>query len=274
MRRYASVGGIVTADLGNLLVFAGIPALASLVGGVLALLYRPSTLIASIIFGFAGGGLIGTVAFEMLPRGVELTGLGGTVVSFGIGFVAVYLFDLIVHRGVVAGEHASQHRRVVLAYRRRPPHGGAGAVLAGATSVEEIIEGLTIGISLSVAPSLALIVGLAIVLDNVSEGLAIGEMLREEMGGDGRRARVAAIGWTTIIGLALFVPAAVAWLLLRDIPAQLHGLLVAGGAGAMMYLSLSDLLPEGQTRQYQQSSAIAAGTALMVILVVSALAKG
>jgi ZIP family zinc transporter len=147
-------------------------------------------------------------------------------------------------------------------------------VLAGATSVEEIIEGLTIGISLSVAPSLALIVGLAIVLDNVSEGLAIGEMLREEMGGDGRRARVAAIGWTTIIGLALFVPAAVAWLLLRDIPAQLHGLLVAGGAGAMMYLSLSDLLPEGQTRQYQQSSAIAAGTALMVILVVSALAKG
>lgn len=260
-------------ELGAILLFAGVPAAASLIGGVLALIHRPSTLTSSIIFGFAGGGLLGTVAFEMLPRGVELAGLWQTVASFVVGFVAVYLFDLLVHRGVIAGARADQHRRVVLAYRRRPPRGGAGTVLAGATSVEEIVEGLTIGISLALAPTLALVVALAIVLDNISEGLAIGELFREEARGDVRRARLLAVGWTTIIGLALFVPAVVAWLVLRDLAGPVHGLLVAGGGGAMMYLTLSDLLPEGQTRQYQQSAALAAGTALMVILVVSTLAK-
>lgn len=256
-------------ELVAIALLAGLPALASLGGGLLSLVHRPSTLMASIIFGFAGGALLGTVAFEMLPRGVELAGLWPSVAAFAAGFAAVYVFDLIVHRGVVAGEKAAQHRRVELAYRRRPPHGGAGTVLAGATSVEEIVEGLTIGISLSLAPSLAFVVGLAIIVDNISEGLAIGELFREEMGGDMRRARRPTVLWTGLIGLALFVPAVVAWLLLRDLADGTHGLLVAGGAGAMLYLTLSDLLPEGQTRQYQQSAALAAGTAVALILVVS-----
>lgn len=261
-------------ELAAVLLLAGVPALASLAGGVLALIHRPSTLLASIIFGFAGGSLLGTVAFEMIPRGVELAGLWPTVASFAAGFVAVYLFDLIVHRGVVAGEHAEQRRRVVLAYARRPPHGGAGTVLAGATSVEEIVEGLTIGISLSLAPALALVVGVAIVIDNISEGLAIGELFREEAGGNVARARRPALLWTALIGLALFVPAVLAWLVLRDVPAEVHGLLVAAGGGAMLFLTLSDLLPEGQERQYQQSSALAAGTAILIILVLSTLLRG
>jgi ZIP family zinc transporter len=260
-------------ELIALVLLAGLPALSSLGGGLFALVRRPSTLIASIIFGFAGGALLGTVTFEMLPRGVELAGLVPTVAAFATGYVAVYIFDLIIHRGVIAGEHAEQRRRVQLAYARRPPHGGAGTVLAGATSLEEIVEGVTIGISLSLAPLLAVIVALAISLDNISEGMAIAELFREEAGGDGRQARRLALVWTALIGLALFIPAVVAWLVLREIPTELHGVLVAAGGGAMLYLTLSDLLPEGQERQYQQSSALAAGTAVAMVLVVSTLAR-
>lgn len=261
-------------DVGAILLLAGAPAIASLVGGLLSLVHRPSTLLSSIIYGFAGGGLLGTVGFEMLPRGVELAGLWPTVAAFGVGFALVYIFDLIVHRGQIAGEHAQQRRRVEMAYRRRPPHGGAATVLAGATSLEEIVEGLTIGVSVALAPAVGLVVALAIVLDNLSEGLAIGQLFRDEAKGDVAEARRKALGWTATIGLALFVPALIAWFVLRDISDPIHGMLVASGAGAMLYLTLSDLLPEGQERQYQQSAALAAGASMAVILVLSTLAGG
>jgi zinc transporter, ZIP family len=256
-----------------LALVAGVPAVASLVGGQLALLHRPGTLIASIAFGLAGGALLGTVALEMLPHALDDSPLLWVVVAFATGFLAVYAFDLYMHRGIVAGEHAEQHKRVERAYRRKPPHGGPGAYLAAATSLEEIVEGLAIGVSLAVEPRLALLVGLAITIDNVSGGMAISELFRAEADGDARRARRPATLWTAVVGLALFVSAAASWFLLRDLPAEVTGGLVAAAAGAMLYLVLSDLLPEGQERQFQQSSVLAAGLAFAAILVLSTLGQ-
>ncbi len=261
-------------ELIGLLLIAGLPALISPVGGLLALFHRPSTLFSSVVFGFAGGAVLATVAIEMLPRGIEQAGLAATVVVFLLGFAVVYAFDLIVHRGVVAGEHAEQRRRVEMAYRRRPPRGGTALVLAGMTSLDEVIEGLTIGISLALAPGLAFVVALAIFVDNLSEGMAIGELFREEAGGDARRARRPAVLWTATVGLSLFISATFAWLLLRDVGSDVQGVLVAAAAGGLLYLTLTDLLPEAQQRQFQQSAALAASAAFALILVVSTLARG
>ena len=53
-------------------------------------------------------------------------------------------------------------------------------MLAGATSVEELIEGLTIGVGSAIDPTVALITGLAIGVDNIAEALSIGGLQREE----------------------------------------------------------------------------------------------
>lgn len=255
----------------DLVLAAGLPALAALAGGVGAILLRPSTLSASIIFGFAGGAILGTIGLEMLPRAVAESGVWLTVASLSAGFVAVYALDLVAHRGVVAGERAEQRRRVELAYRTRPPRAGEALFFAGAITVEQVVEGLTIGVSLALAPQLALIVGLAVAVDNLSEGMAIAELFRSEAGADNRAARGAAVLWTGTAGLALFLPAAVAWFALRELPILVHGALVAGAAGAMLYLTFSDLLPEGQQRHYQQSAALAGASGFAVVLVLSSL---
>lgn len=70
---------------------------------------------------------------------------------------------------------SSQSDAVERYHRRRKPRGGKVTVLAGATSVEELIEGLTIGVGTAIDPSMALITGLAIGIDNVAEALSIGE---------------------------------------------------------------------------------------------------
>ncbi|MGH2451785.1 MAG: hypothetical protein ACRDGE_11050 [Candidatus Limnocylindria bacterium] len=70
----------------------------SVAGGVLGLVRRPSTLLMSIVFGFAGGTLLGSVAFEMIPKALELANVPLTAVAFGAGFLGLYAFDLLACR--------------------------------------------------------------------------------------------------------------------------------------------------------------------------------
>lgn len=250
----------------TLLAIALAGALASPLGGALALLRRPSTLSLSIAVGFAAGALLGAFAFEMLPKAAEAASLPVAVVGFVIGFALLYGLDLFVHRGASAGDKATQRDWVRSVQRRRRQRGDDVTVLAGGTSAEELVEGLTIGVSAAADPSLAMIVGLAIVIDNVSESLSIGQLVREK-GGEHQARRI--MGWTSLIGVALFASAMAGWFLLRSLQPATLGLLLASGAGAMFYLTMTELVPEAESHQFQQSSAIAAAAGLMVIFTLS-----
>jgi ZIP family zinc transporter len=99
-------------NLLTILAVAGGAALASPAGGLIALWHRPSTLMMSAALGFASGVLLATIGFEMLPQSLELGGsLPIAIGGFVAGFVAVYGFDLFVHRGVVAGERRRRASR-------------------------------------------------------------------------------------------------------------------------------------------------------------------
>jgi ZIP family zinc transporter len=175
---------------------------------------------------------------------------------------------LVVHGGLIMGEHADQ-RRIVRRYHRRRGSGSV-TVLAGGTSVEELVEGLVIGVGAAVEPSLALVAAIAIGIDNLAEGMSVGELIRGETP-DRARALRRVLAWTGTIGLALFVSSIVGWLALRDVSPEVLAALLAAGAGAMLYLALSSLVPEGEARQYQGSATLASGVAFALIFVLSAL---
>ena len=82
--------------------------------------------------------------------------IAATVTGSLLGFGAVYAFDLYVHRGVLVGERAEQRLWVRQYSRRRQPRGDEVTVLAGGTSVEELIEGLVIGLGYAIKPGLEL----------------------------------------------------------------------------------------------------------------------
>lgn len=250
----------------TLLAIAFVGAIASPLGGALSLLRAPTTLMLSIAVGFAAGALLGAFAFEMLPRAAELGSLPIAIGGFALGFAFVYALDLFVHRGASAGDKASQRSWVRSVQRRRHQRGDDVTVLAGGTSAEELIEGLTIGLSAATDGSLGLIVGLAITLDNISEALSIGQLVREK-GGEHQARRI--MFWTSLIGLALFTSAMAGWFLLRGLSESTQALLLAAGAGAMFYLTMTELIPESESHQFQQSSAIAAGAGLLAIFAIS-----
>lgn len=256
----------MTGGFTTLLAIALLGALASPLGGAIAAWTKPTTLFLSIAVGFAAGVLLGTFSFEMLPSAVEAASVPIATGGFALGFALVYLLDLYVHRGISAGEKASQHDRIARRRRRRPARGDDVTVLAGGTSAEELIEGLSIGVSAVADPRLGLIVGLAIAIDNISEALSIGELvLQRETPHPARRI----LFWTGLIGASLFVSALAGWFLLRGLEPPVLGFLLGTGAGAMFYLTITDLVPEAESHHVGQSAAIATGAGFLLIFALS-----
>lgn len=252
--------------LDTLLAVAGAGAIASLLGGAAALWKKPTTLTLSIAAGFAAGALLGTFAFEMLPKAAAFASLTSAIGGFAAGFALFYGLDLFVHRGVSAGEQAEQWQWVMRKRHTRPARGDVVTVLAGGTSAEELVEGITIGVSAAIDPSLAMIIGLAIAIDNFAESLSIGELVfacRSD-----RPARRILL-WTGLIGFSLFVSAFAGWLLLREMSSATLGFLIAAGAGGMFYLTIADLVPEAEKRHFNQSSAVATAAGFLLMFALS-----
>jgi zinc transporter, ZIP family len=249
----------------TILAIAGGAALASVLGGMLALIRRPTSLAMSMAFGFASGVLIATVTLEMLPKALELTSLGAVAGGFALGFLAIWLFDLFINRWRLAGEHAAQRSQVEAYHRSHRPHGDRVTVLAGGTSAEELVEGLAIGTGVVIEPEVGALIAAAIAVDNFSEGLSIGELVAGRSSGDGKVIRQV-LGWTGLVGASLLVSAIFGWLLLREAGGSLVGLLQAVGAGGMLYLTVSALVPPSEEQQYQGSGALATGAGFLVIL--------
>ena len=234
----------------------------------MALIRKPTSLAMSIAFGFASGVLIATVALEMVPKALELASLGATAGGFAVGFLAIWVFDLFVNRWRVAGEHAAQHLRVEAYHRSHRPRGDRVTVLAGGTSAEELVEGLAIGTGVVIEPQVGALIAAAIAVDNFSEGLSIGELVAGRPGSGGRTTR-RILAWTSLVGASLLVSAVLGWLLLRDAGGSLVGLLQAAGAGGMLYLTVSALVPPSEEQQYQGSGALATGAGFLVILILT-----
>lgn len=257
------------SDLALVLAIVVPAALASPAGGLLALWRRPTTLLLSIAVGFAGGVLLATFAFEMMPEALELASLPLAVAGFGVGFALVYGLDLFINRGRLAGEAAEQSERTRKFHLRHPPRGKETTVLAGGTSAEELVEGASIGVGSAIDPSVGIVVAVAILIDNVSEAMSIGELVQNEERGNGGSPRRKVLGWTSLIGLSLLASSILSWFLLRNIPQPALGALLAAGAGGMFYLTVTDLLPEAEKHHYQQSSALAAAAGFLVIFALS-----
>jgi ZIP family zinc transporter len=253
----------------TVLFIAGSAAVASVLGGLASLWRTPTTLFMSVALGFASGVLLATISFEMIPKALEQAPLIATLIGFAAGFAGVYAFDLYVHRGQVAGPASQQHAAVERAHRHRRPRGDDVTVLAGGTSVEELIEGVTIGVGTAIEPALGGIIGVAVAIDNFGEGLSIGELIRGERFSARHTPARRVMLWTSVIGVAVLSSALVGWFLLRDLSQTALAVLFALGAGGMFYLTVTKLVPEAEERQYQQSAAIAIGIGFMLILILS-----
>ena len=145
-----------------------------------------------------------------------------------------------------------------------------GLFTALAIAIHNFPEGLATFLAALQDPSLGLAIAVAVALHNIPEGISVSVPIFYATG-DRRKAFV----YSLLSGLAEPVGAAVAYLVLRlalggesgAIPSQVMGVLFAGVAGIMVYISLDELLPTSRAygKGHDSLLGLVAGMACMAL---------
>lgn len=196
----------------------------------------------------AAAGLMIAASFTLIHEGMDLDG-GLTLLGFVLGMLFVALSDRFLprgedlHLGALKGEDA-----------------GKAILIIGVMTIHSAAEGVAVGVSFAGGDVLGLFITAAIAIHNVPEGLAIALVLVPR----GTRVLTAAL-WAIFSSLPQLFLAVPAYAFVSVFSPLLPvGLGLA--AGAMVWMTLVDLLPEAFSRARPKEAASYMGVAIAVMI--------
>lgn len=246
------------------------------IGSVLGLSSRRfSATFLTLSLGFSAGAMIYVALVEILPKAREALqpllgdGLGyaAAVLAFFAGVALTALVDRLVpaHDGAVL--LGVQQQAVLDASpvgRRRLWRMGLFAALA--IAIHNFPEGLATFLGALSNPQLGVSIAVAIAIHNIPEGLAVSAPVFYAT-----RSRSKAFWLSFLSGLAEPLGGLAGYLLFRSFPNPLiFGLVFAGVAGVMLYISLDELLPAAKDvgEHHHAIWSLLAGMAVMALSLV------
>ncbi len=201
---------------------------STLCGGLFALRFKDKL---HLILGFSAGAIIGVALFDLLPEAIGLGGAGfgvPTITSItALGFILYLLAD----RFIVLHSHAEEETN----------HSNRGVFGAGSLSVHSFLDGVGIGLAFQVSSAVGLIVAIAVLTHDFSDGINTVNLIVKN-GGDRRKA----FRWLTVDALAPVI--GVISTLFFSLSEASLGVVLALFCGFFLYIGASDLLPESHHR--------------------------
>lgn len=225
--------------------------LATVLGAVIVIMFgKPRANVLSLLLGLAAGVMIGVVIMDLLPSALAYSSLWLTVV----GSVAGVLIMFTLQRAII---RSASFKKV-----RTAQHWiSMGYFIALAIAMHDYPEGLAIGAGYFAEPGLGFTIALAIGLHNIPEGIGMAAPLW--MGG-ASTGRILLITLLTSLCTPL---GAMTGALFFGLSRTIIGLAIALAAGAMIYVVVSELLP--QTRELDMvrgALGIALGLGLVLVV--------
>lgn len=200
----------------------------------------------SVSLGFSAGVMIYVSLVEILAKAQESltaelgTRLGSwiTVVSFFGGMLVIAIIDKLIP----SGENPHEVKLMEQLEQPQPQTSRLmrmGAFTALAIAIHNFPEGLATFVSALQEPGLAIPIVVAIAIHNIPEGIAVSVPIYQATG-----SRIKAFRYSFLSGLAEPLGALVGWLILRPVMSDtVFGVLFAGVAGIMVFISFDELLP-------------------------------
>lgn len=257
-------------DNNTLLIIAGlfIPIIGCVVGSASVYLLKSDSNAPSqkLMLGFAAGVMLAAIIWSLMQPAMELAAEQDSIpwlsptIGFVLGMGFLLLLDSVtphIHissnsvEGVPSSFRKSTMLILAITIHHIPEGMAIGVVLAGAISGGEMI---------TAAAAIALSVGMA--LQNIPEGAVVSAPLNN-MGVSKTKSFL--IGSAT--GLVQPV-SAIATMLLVDGTMAIFPAILAFAGGAMLYVIVEEIIPEGQSGKHSNIATIgvALGFALMMIL--------
>jgi zinc transporter ZupT len=197
---------------------AGAAFLSTFLGGLLALRLKDKL---HLVLGFSAGAVIGVAFFDLLPESVNF-GLqyhsSATVFTFA---AAGFLFYLVIDRMMLLHGDAARRGRF------------AAAVLC----VHSLLDGLSVGLAFQASHQIGIIVAIAVVAHDFSDGINTMNLLLKSQGGRGQAFR-----WLLVDAAAPVIGILLASVI--ALPGSSFGTALALFAGFFLYIGASDLIPE------------------------------
>lgn len=196
---------------------------ATLIGGLLAVAMRDRL---HLILGFSAGAVLGVAFFDLMPEALALGRSIDARLMLAIVALGFFLY-MLLDRSVAPHDHGR-------ALEKQPRRGWLGA---GSLSVHSFLDGLAIGVAFQAGRSVGIVVSVAVLIHDFSDGLnTVNVVVRN--GGDRR----AALRWLLVDAVAPVLGALLS--LAFALPNGVIAVVLALFAGFFLYLGASDLLPE------------------------------
>jgi len=229
----------------GLTLFAG---LSTGIGSAIAFFARTTnTRFLSIALGFSAGVMIYVSFVEIFMKAKEsmveemgmVPGTWATVASFFAGILFIAIIDKLVP--AVENPHEIHTVEEMSNNRKKPKNDllKMGLFTALAIAIHNFPEGLATFTSAIKDPSLGIAIAVAIAIHNIPEGIAVSVPIYYATG-----SKKKAFKYSFLSGLAEPVGAVVGYvILLPFMNDMIFGILFAGVAGIMIFISLDELLP-------------------------------
>jgi ZIP family zinc transporter len=212
--------------------------LSTLLGGIFALRLRDKL---HLILGFSAGAVIAVAFFDLVPESLELGSnfysISTIMTIVAVGFVTYLTLDRLVFLHARAHEDSDDNDE----YNGHTGHvhhiESRGVLGAGSLSVHSFLDGIAIGLAFQVSSAVGIIVTIAVLTHDFSDGINTVNMILKN-GGEYRKA----FKWLVVDALAPVL--GIISTLFFSVPAQGLAVILALFSGFFLYIGASDLIPE------------------------------
>lgn len=228
-----------------------------MVGGIFTL--RRAAVDIKPFFAFAAGALVGITFFDLIPEAVSISiDTGVQLMLLMSTIVVAFLVFHILDRFVVLHAMKDGH----------PEHGlqTSGMIKASGLSVHSFLDGVAIGAAFHVGLELGVVVAMAVIFHDFSDGLnTVTVMLRS--GSSERRA----FGWLVLDSITPLLGASATFLI--SVPSYAIGFMLAFFSGEFLYLGAADLLPEAHREKTSAKLVLATILGIAIVFVTTQLLR-
>lgn len=261
-------------DTGNILFAFGLTVFAGLatgIGSIMSFLskkFNPRFLAGSL--GFSAGVMIYVSLVEIFVKAkdslIEVHGLkmGNvyTVVAFFSGIALIALIDKLIPSFENPHEIKNlEEKNLNPANNKKLMRMGLFSALA--IAIHNFPEGLATFMGALTDPTMGISIAVAIAIHNIPEGIAVSVPIYYAT-----KSRKKAFGFSFLSGLAEPIGALIGYFILRHVfNDSIFGLIFAGVAGIMVYISLDELLPTAEEygEHHIAIGGLVAGMAVMAV---------